>query len=187
MSLRVLMVAAFGAGVAMAQVPAGSTGACKDGTYTSAAMKDGACRGHKGVKDWYTETGGATTGAKSVAAAPVPTAMTPVTKTAVAPSTPMATAPAPRSAPMAAAPAPTRTAVKANPAGSGRQSPAAMAAARTQAPGGGPGMVWVNSSSKVYHCPGSDFYGKTEHGSYMSEADAKAQGGHADHNKPCTK
>ncbi len=51
--------------------------------------------------------------------------------------------------------------------------------------GGGPGMVWVNGASKVYHCPGSDFYGKTKSGSYMPEADAKAAGAHPDHNKPC--
>jgi hypothetical protein len=36
-----------------AQVPDGSTGMCKDGTYTSAASKKGACAGHKGIKDWY--------------------------------------------------------------------------------------------------------------------------------------
>ena len=47
-------------------------------------------------------------------------------------------------------------------------------------------MVWVNKKSHVYHCPNDKWYGKTKDGVYKSEADAKAEGDHADHNKPCT-
>ncbi|MGH8182079.1 MAG: hypothetical protein ACREPH_00260 [Rhodanobacteraceae bacterium] len=57
----------------------------------------------------------------------------------------------------------------------------------TPAPGGGAGKVWVNTGSKTYHCQGSKWYGTTKHGEYMSEAQAKAQGDHADHGKACSR
>ena len=133
---------------AAASAPAGSTGLCKDGTYTTNATKKGACAGHKGVKTW---TGGDAPAAAATAA---------TTTTAAAPAA---------------------TATAAKPA-----KAATAAASAVPAAGGGPGMVWVNSSSKVYHCSGTKYYGTTKQGSYMTEAAAKAAGNHADHGKSCS-
>jgi hypothetical protein len=146
--LTSLIAALFASHVCMAQAPAsapaGTTGLCNDGTYYTGATKQGACRGHKGVKAWY--------------GAP---ATTPA-KTSAAPSTTASPASA------AAAPA-SKTAAKTT----------------TAAAGGGPGQVWLNTSTNVYHCPGTQYYGKTKAGAYMTEAEAKAKGAHADHGKAC--
>jgi hypothetical protein len=37
------------------------------------------------------------------------------------------------------------------------------------------GMVWVNTSSKIYHKDG-EFYGKTKQGKFMTEPDAQKAG-----------
>ena len=135
-----------------AAAPKGSTGECKDGSYTSAETKRGACAGHGGVKDWYTQE-----------------------KPAVAPS----------KAPQAAAPAATATKPTASSGSSAAPAKPNASAGSSAAPDGGAGKVWVNTPSKVYHCSNDRWYGKTKQGEYMSEAEAKRKGYHADHNKAC--
>ena len=58
----------------------------------------------------------------------------------------------------------------------------ALAAQTAPAPGGGHGLVWVNTDSHVYHKEGSRFYGKTKKGKYMSEAEAIKKGDRASKN-----
>jgi hypothetical protein len=155
-SLAAIAVAAglLASGAVFAQAPAGapagSTGLCKDGSYTSNETKKGACSGHKGVKEWFGATTAAAAPAKS--AAPAPATEPATTKTTTPPAAKSAAA-TPSTAPAA---------------------------------GGGPGQVWVNTSTKVYHCSGTKWYGKTKQGEYMTEAAAKAAGAHADHGKACS-
>lgn len=144
-----------------ADAPAGTTVQCKDGSYASPDKKAGACRGHKGIKTWY---GDAASGGKPAAAAAagaasaVQTQSSSVNKTGVAP-----------------------------PTGAASKTPAAPNPATiAAAPGGGAGKVWANDATKVYHCQGDRYYGKTKAGEYMSEADAKAKGMHAARNKSCS-
>ena len=151
---------------APAGAPAGSTGQCKDGTYSSAASKSGACRGHQGVQAWYTAT--ATTPAR------------PAAKTSPASPSPKAT-PAPAPVPKSPSPTPAPAATP------GKATAPQAAAQRTPAAGGGNGQVWVNTASNVYHCQGDRNYGKTKTGAYMSESDARAKGARPADNKPCSR
>nr|MDQ2735890.1 DUF3761 domain-containing protein [Pseudomonadota bacterium] len=102
--------------------PSGAMGMCKDGTYSMSAEKKGACRGHKGVQDWFGEA--------------APAAM---------PGGPRSTTTSTTMAPPAANT--TMSTKPTMPATAGRTSgePTAPAA------GGGPGKVWANTSTKVYH------------------------------------
>jgi hypothetical protein len=45
-------------------------------------------------------------------------------------------------------------------------------ATNPERPGGGHGLVWVNTEAGVYHREGSPFYGTTDKGKYMTEQDA---------------
>ena len=156
-----LLVAQLCVAQAPAGAPAGATGMCNDGSYSTATSKRGACRGHKGVKEWYAASG------SSEKAAPA--------KGGASESAPASTSsPAGMSAP-SSEPAPAAPASK------------TKAGARTPAPGGGPDKVWLNTSTNVYHCPGTRYYGTTKAGEYMTEAEAKAKGAHADHGKSCSK
>ena len=162
MKIKLLMLA-LGASIALtaqafaappAGAPAGTTGLCKDGSYWSGPTKQGACKGHKGVKDWYAAASTSGSAAQSTTA--------PKPATAAAPAAP-------------AGPATTTSAAK----------PTTTSAGAKPAPGGGPGLVWVNTPSKVYHCPGTRYYGTTKTGSYMTEQAAIAAGNRADHGKAC--
>lgn len=56
-----------------------------------------------------------------------------------------------------------------------------------QAPGAAPDKVWLNITTRVYHCPGDRYYGRTKDGKYMTEPAAKAYGAHGPRGATCFK
>jgi hypothetical protein len=148
--------------------PADATGLCNDGTYYTGENKKGACRGHKGVKDWYGAPAAPKTTAASPTATPAPATM------------PAQTMPKPTPTTMPNANTPTTGTAT----GSKATLPGGMSS--TPAAGGGAGKVWVNTSSKVYHCQGDRYYGTTKQGEYMTESEATAKGNRPAHGKSCS-
>lgn len=141
---------------ALAQTPAGATALCRDNSYYSGSTHRGACARHGGVQQWLaTSTNGA------AAPSATPAGPEPASVPAPAPQYPRAAPQYP-------------------------QYPrAATSPSLTPAAAGGSGQVWVNTATRVYHCPSDRWYGKTNKGEYMSQSQAQAQGYRPDHNKPC--
>ena len=46
--------------------------------------------------------------------------------------------------------------------------------------------VWVNTSSGVYHCPGTRYYGNTTRGKYLPEPEARAAGNRPAYGRACS-
>ena len=172
-----------------AQDSAAHTALCKDGTYYDGTTHKGACKGHQGVKEWL-DKAAAKSDAKSAPAAAATDDSTTKKhhKKKDAESTAASTAAAPAAAtPAAAAPAApaATTTAAAKEEAHAKHTPPTPAKDIVAKPGGGAGLVWVNSESKVYHCQGDEWYGKTKQGSYMTEAAAKAAGNRAARGKEC--
>ena len=169
-----ILAAGFLATSALAKAPPNATGECKDGTYTEAKSKEGACSSHGGVKSW--------TGPEKAAASERPAGATGECKdgsyTDAASKSGACSGHKGVKEWFGAAPSPATAKEKSAPEPTTRPTSAAT--------GGGHGKVWVNTNSKVYHCETDALYGKTKQGEYMSEADAKASGARPARGKTCS-
>lgn len=188
--------------------PAGATALCKDNTYFSGTTHRGACARHGGVQQWLAAGGvnsGPAAAEPTAASAPAPSAGAapaegaPTGATALCKDNTYYSGTSHRGACarhggvqrwLAAGASPPEQGPAAQPATTmtqttpqyqrGAASPPMMPVAAGEGD-----RVWVNTASKVYHCPSDRWYGKTSKGEYMSESQARAQGYRADHNRPC--
>jgi len=74
---------------------------------------------------------------------------------------------------------PAAKAEKAPPASAGKASDGSKTSATEARVPPAKGMVWVNTSTGVFHHEGDRWYGKTKEGKFMTEADALKAGYHA--------
>jgi hypothetical protein len=184
-------------GVSQAQSTGTVTATCKEGTSFTGAKRSGACRCHGGVQAWSpaAESSGLVTPAVEPAANPASTK-----SAAKISSSDTVTATCKDGTSFTGAKrsgacrghggvqswgAAEATTIPMN-APAQPATPAPTTSRRAAPPPAGNGQVWVNTDSRVYHCPGTRWYGKTKEGSYMSEAQAQAQGAKPDHGKACT-
>jgi hypothetical protein len=179
----------------VAAVPADATGLCKDGTAYTGESKRGACRGHKGLKEWYADSKASAPGPAAAAPAAAP-AVTSEAATGMCKDGTEYTGASKRGAcrghkglkdwyaDTEEKEEPTKEAAKPAAPAAAKEAPAPASKAAA-APAAGSGQVWVNTRSKIYHCEGAKYYGRTKEGEYMSEADAQAKGFIANRKKVC--
>lgn len=158
-----------------AQPPAGATGQCKDGSYTTAQTRRGACSDHGGVKKWMAERPAREKARRETRETPSAKRETPARERAQRET---------RDLPSAKRESTERTAPARN--STAREDRAPDNRAERMPRAGGNDRVWVNTASGVYHCPGGRWYGKTKQGEYMTEREARERGDRPDHGKSCT-